>query len=494
MRPPGVRVLGIFALGNVAGAVVVFSYLTFTGQNSISDVQEDAFRGAFLLVGYLALSGVVGAVVSMRQIRIIDWWHENRRPSRSEGLRTLELPARFAALSMLAWTGGVVLFAGAGVAAGEGAAATVRIAVGIFLGGCTTTAMCTLLIERELRAVFALVLADERDLPRMALSVRQRIIAAWVLGSGVPLAGIVIAPIQPEESLTDLAILGGIGLVSGSLLIVVATRSVSDRLATVRRALARVQRGDLDVVVPVDEAGEVGTLQAGVNAMVRGLRERQVLEDLFGRHVGGDVARLALEEGVHLGGEQRDVSVLFVDVTGSTWLAATRAPTEVVALLNRLYAVVVRVVGDEGGWVDKFEGDAALCVFGAPAPLADHPTRALRAARRIREGVPDIDLGIGVSSGTVVAGNVGSEARFEYTVIGDPVNEASRLSEVAKSRASRVVAASRSVDRADPEERACWCAADAVVLRGRPEPTTMYEPLSLVVARRDAVERSATRE
>jgi adenylate cyclase len=210
---------------------------------------------------------------------------------------------------------------------------------------------------------------------------------------------------------------------------------------------------------------------------VQGLQERQVLEDLFGRHVGADVARLALEEGVHLGGEQRDVSVLFVDVTGSTWLAATRAPTEVVALLNRLYAVVVRVVGEEGGWVDKFEGDAALCVFGAPAALADHPSRALRAARRMRELVPDIDLGIGVSSGMVVAGNVGSEARFEYTVIGDPVNEASRLTEEAKSRATRVLASARTVARAaDAVERDRWVPAETIQLRGRPEPTPTHEP------------------
>jgi adenylate cyclase len=473
--PPGSRVLTIFGLGNVAGAVVVFAYLTMTGQSSVGEVQEDAFRGGVLLGIYLAASGLTGALVGGRQVFALNWWYERRAPTPRERLMTLELPGRFALLSLVAWFGGVVLFCAAGLAVGDDGGDVVRTGVGIFLGGCTTSAMCALLIDRELRPVFAQVLANERELPRIALGVRRRIILAWALGSGVPLLGIVIAPIKPQESLTDLAILAGIGLVSGALLLGVATRSVSDRLASVRHALGQIQAGDLSVQVPVDEAGEIGTLQAGLNAMVRGLRERQVLADLFGRHVGEDVARIALEEGVHLGGEQRDVSVLFVDVTGSTWLAATREPTEVVALLNGLFSVVVRIVGEEGGWVDKFEGDAALCVFGAPGPLDGHPTAALRAARRLRESV-GVEVGIGVSSGTVVAGNIGAEDRFEYTVIGDPVNEAARLTEEAKGRESRVLASSHAVESAVEAERAHWTPADTIPLRGRPEPTRTFEP------------------
>ena len=464
-------------MGNVAGAVVVFAYLTMTGQSSIGEVQEDAFRGGLLLGAYLLCCGISGAVLGGRQVLVLQWWYDGRAPSARERLTTLELPGRFALLSLLAWFGGVLLFCVAGIVVGDETSDVVRTGVGIFLGGCTTSATCALLIERQLRPVFALALAEVRELPRISLGVRRRIIVAWALGSGVPLLGIVIAPIKPEESLTDLAVLAAIGLVSGALLLGVATRSVSDRLAGIRLALARIQEGDLSVHVAVDEAGEIGTLQSGVNAMVRGLQERQVLADLFGRHVGNDVARLALEEGVHLGGELRDVSVLFVDVTGSTWLAATHAPTEVVTILNRLFSVVVRVVGDEGGWVDKFEGDAALCVFGAPAPLDDHATHALRAARRLREEIGvSVDVGIGVSAGSVVAGNIGAEDRFEYTVIGDPVNEASRLTEEAKSRAARVLASSRAVDAAAQVERDCWVPADTIVLRGRPDPTATYEP------------------
>ena len=125
-------------------------------------------------------------------------------------------------------------------------------------------------------------------------------------------------------------------------------------------------------------------------------------------------------------------------------MALALPPTEVVRLLNRFFRVVIEVVEAEGGLVNKFEGDAALCVFGAPVASADPAGDALGAARRLAERldreVPEIGFGIGVSAGTAVAGNVGSESRFEYTVIGDPVNEAARLCDLAKQRPERLLA------------------------------------------------------
>lgn len=204
-----------------------------------------------------------------------------------------------------------------------------------------------------------------------------------------------------------------------------------------------MRHGDLDTSVPVDSAGEVGLVQAGFNQMVAGLREHQQLRDLFGRHVGEEVARRALAEGVRLGGERPQVSVLFVDLIGSSVMARERTPENVVATLNRFFAAVVDSVAAEGGWVNEFEGDGALCVFGAPADHPDHANSALCAAvalKRHLDGI-GIDAAIGVASGDVVAGNVGSEARYGYTVIGHPVNVASRLTDAAKQHSSRVLAA-----------------------------------------------------
>jgi adenylate cyclase len=193
------------------------------------------------------------------------------------------------------------------------------------------------------------------------------------------------------------------------------------------------------------------------------------------------VARTALSEGVRLGGEEREVAALFVDIVGSTSLALALPPTEVVRVLNRFFRVVVEITEGEGGLVNKFEGDAALCVFGAPVVCADPAADALRTARnlatRLARELPEVDYGIGVSAGVAVAGNVGAESRLEYTVIGDPVNEAARLAELAKQRPERVLASSAALDRA-AAEAAAWRITESEVLRGRLAPTQLAHPVA----------------
>jgi class 3 adenylate cyclase len=152
-------------------------------------------------------------------------------------------------------------------------------------------------------------------------------------------------------------------------------------------------------------------------------------------------------------------------------------PEEMVGLLNRFFEVVVEAVEDGGGLVNKFEGDAALCVFGAPADHADPAGAALRAARRICDAVKDageVDVGVGVACGRVWAGQVGAASRLEYTVIGDPVNEAARLTELAKDHPGRAVASEATVQAAEPDERAHWARDREVELRGRGEPTVTW--------------------
>jgi adenylate cyclase len=239
-----------------------------------------------------------------------------------------------------------------------------------------------------------------------------------------------------------------------------------------------VESGDLDVEVEVYDGSELGGLQAGFNRMVAGLRERERIHDLFGRHVGEDVAKAALEQDVELGGETREVSVLFVDMVGSTKLASERPPQEVVDTLNEFFAIVIDVVGRHDGWVNKFEGDAALAIFGAPVPLSDHASKALAAARELCDELNELEsfeAGIGVSSGEVVAGNIGEEHRFEYTVIGDPVNEAARLTELAKSEGGVLVSDS-AIELASEEEAGRWKLGDTVELRGRSKPTRPAKP------------------
>jgi class 3 adenylate cyclase/integral membrane sensor domain MASE1 len=213
---------------------------------------------------------------------------------------------------------------------------------------------------------------------------------------------------------------------------------------------------------------------AGLTALL--LAERERLRDLFGRHVGRDVARAVLDGDLAPQGEEREIAALFIDLVGSTSLTSETPPSQVVSLLNTFFRVVVRVVEDHGGLVNKFEGDAALCVFGAPMPRERPAADALAAARelclRLADEVPQ-SFGIGVSAGRGVAGNVGGEERFEYTVIGDPVNEAARLCQLAKARPQRVLASQAALEFAGSPEDGRWRLGESVTLRGRQAPTRL---------------------
>jgi class 3 adenylate cyclase/integral membrane sensor domain MASE1 len=213
---------------------------------------------------------------------------------------------------------------------------------------------------------------------------------------------------------------------------------------------------------------------AGLTALI--LAERERLHDLFGRYVGRDVARAVLDGDVAPEGEEREIAALFIDLVGTTSLAWQRPPRQVVSMLNTFFCVVVDVVEAHGGHVNKFEGDGALCVFGAPVPRERPAANALAAARELRLRLIDevpLRFGIGVSDGRAVAGNVGSEARFEYTVIGDPVNEAARLSELAKARPQGVLASQAALGRAGALGDGRWRLGESVSLRGRQAPTRL---------------------
>jgi adenylate cyclase len=214
--------------------------------------------------------------------------------------------------------------------------------------------------------------------------------------------------------------------------------------------------------------------------MVDGLRERERVRDLFGRHVGREVALAAERERPKLGGEERHVAVVFIDIVGSTQLVTRRPPAEVVSVLNQFFGIVVEEVDRHCGLVNKFEGDATLAIFGAPNHLDCPEDAALTAARaiadRLANEMPQCRAGIGVAAGQVVAGNVGARERFEYTVIGEPVNEAARLCELAKSQSSRLLATGDAIEGASEKERARWSLGDTVTLRGHERPTRLASP------------------
>ncbi|MEO8603898.1 MAG: adenylate/guanylate cyclase domain-containing protein [bacterium] len=256
----------------------------------------------------------------------------------------------------------------------------------------------------------------------------------------------VLAQLQRVSQLTFLVYVG-LGFGFSLLLARTLTRPLSNTVA----ALRRIQGGDLATRLAPSASDEVGVLEDGVNAMATTLQDRERILSTFGRIVEPQVRDYLLAGELRLGGEVRFATTLFCDLRGFTTLSERLSPTEVVALLNQFFAAMAGWARAEGGFVDKFMGDAMLVVFGLfgvqeaaareqaaaaalrcalglPARLA-----ALNAARAVN-GEPPLGFSVGVASGEVVAGTIGAEDRLEYTVIGDAVNVAARLQEIAKQR------------------------------------------------------------
>jgi len=431
---------------------------------------------------------VVAQLMSVQIARpAFAWLVEGRAPSEREVALVLRHPLSQMKISAKVWLAATVAFGVLNAAFSPPTGAVV--AVTVLLGGTTTCALVYLVAERTLRPITARALRHAPPRRPVHPGVAARVLLGWAFTTAVPLLGLALLAVSVAAgsavSSTRIAVtvlfLTLAALVAGALAMVIAAKSLAEPLRSLRAALAHVEVGRLDVDVDVDDGSEVGLVQAGFNQMVAGLRERERLRDLFDRHVGEEVAREALERGVALGGELCDAGVLFVDLIGSTELASRRPAPDVVALLNRFFAIVVDVVRAHGGWVNKFEGDGALCVFGVPVPVDDAAGRALAAARelerRLAEELPGARAGIAVSAGSVVAGHIGAEDRLEYTVIGDAVNEAARLVDLAKRREPRVVASGAAV-RAAGEEAGHWALDGEATLRGRDRPTQIAQPVS----------------
>ena len=478
----------VVVLANVGGAVVVLVLIAFVLPRA--DVGDEVPIRLFNL-GVLGIFLLVTIPVGLLWGRtLFTVGRRSADPQRRARRIVLGGPARIVRMLALLWLVALVLFGLLNLQFSTRLVFTVTATIAI--GGVTTCALSYLLAERILRRTAARVLSGAPPARRrLVTGVLLRSVGFWALGTAVPLVGLMltglVALIYRDVSATQLAVtilaIGGTAMAVGFLTTAGAARAMSDPIVALRRALARVQDGDLDTQVAVYDNSELGQLQAGFNTMVAGLRERERIRDLFGRHVGREVAAAAAArpDEICLGGEVRAVAVLFVDLAGSTAMAVHRPPEEVVALLNRFFGAVVECVERSGGWINKFEGDAALAVFGAPIDMDDAPGAALAAARRLAGRLavqmPEISAGIGVSAGDAVAGNLGDPQRFEYTVIGDPVNEAARLTELAKSVPGGVVAAQRAVDAADRAEARHWEPGEQVTLRGRDEATDTATPV-----------------
>lgn len=366
-------------------------------------------------------------------------------------------------------------------------AVPIVMASAILFGAIATVCTGFLFTLRTLRPLLARVPTDFKH--PVAPGVRSRLLLMWTVCTALPGAAIALLLIMRSNGwLLDgsapvelaLLILALVAVMLGLRAMIVVAMSISDPVHQVIDAMAGVEKGRIDRTIDVYEWSEIGQLQRGFNRMVAGLRERDRLRDLFGRHVGEEVARRAVEHHESPSGDERDVAVLFVDLVDSTQLATVHEPHEIARLLNEFFRIVVAAVDEKHGLINKFQGDAALAVFGAPLRIDDPAAAALSTARELATRLRSlpVDFGIGVSAGPVFAGNIGAENRYEYTVVGDAVNEAARLADCAKKFDGRAVSSGTAVVQADSAERECWAPSGKTTLRGRSDTTDIYVPFS----------------
>jgi class 3 adenylate cyclase len=214
----------------------------------------------------------------------------------------------------------------------------------------------------------------------------------------------------------------------------------------------RVASGDYSQPLPVVQDDDLGELAGSFNRMQAGLAERQRLQVAFGTYVDPALAARLLEQGDDIfTGERREVTVMFVDVRDFTPFAEANTAEDTVARLNALFEIVVPAVVDGGGHVNKFLGDGALAVFGAPNDLADHADAAVAAAVLIQRLVAErfdgaLRIGIGINTGVVIAGTIGGGGKLEFTLIGDTVNVAARVEQLTKATGDAILLTQQCVD------------------------------------------------
>lgn len=290
--------------------------------------------------------------------------------------------------------------------------------------------------------------SDHPDVRRISIQLRSLFV--YLATSLFPIAS-VLAIATSTGRLAPLWYVGGISALFGLALAWMMSRSLLDPISRLREATVCVRGGAFTGEVPVLRSDEIGILAEGFNEMMAGLEERERIRDVFGRSVGRHVATELLRQKHQLGGEVREVTVMFLDIRDFTPLSARLSATEVVTLLNRVFGPMIEAVWAEQGEVLTFLGDGFVAVFGAPLSVPDHAERALRAAQRVlAECDKEIRIGIGLHTGPVVAGSVGTLERKQYTVIGEVVNIASRLESHTKVAGRPIILSGETARRLPP--------------------------------------------
>jgi len=232
------------------------------------------------------------------------------------------------------------------------------------------------------------------------------------------------------------------GLILGGIGAILITNIIVGPVQSLVKSAKELGAGNLDYRINVDRRDELGALMTAFNDMAEGLKQKEVIRESFGRYVASEVLDMILtNKETWFKGKKTSVTVLFADIRGFTAFSERTDPETLIAVLNEYFTLMTEVLQRHRGYIDKFIGDCVMVVFGSPIPFEDHAVQAAKAACEMQERLvgfnlnrpadSQIAIGIGINTGTVVAGNLGSFQKMEYAVIGDNVNIASRLCSAA---------------------------------------------------------------
>ncbi len=276
---------------------------------------------------------------------------------------------------------------------------------------------------------------------------------SWLYYAPLPSTGWSLGVVFPDDELfADVnrqmrraGATAGLGLAFLALVITIISRRITRSLRVLSRKTADIAHGDFTATVPETGAREIANLARSFNRMGRELTDymakRDFIRDTFGRYVTQEVVKKLLEdkEALEMGGETREVSIVMSDLRGFTAITADMHPEQVVTFLNRYLGKMIEILTDNQAVIDEIVGDGILAFFGAPTPMADHPARAVACALQMQaamdeinalneaDSLPYLEMGIAVNTGEVVVGNIGSERRTKYSVVGAHVNFTSRI-------------------------------------------------------------------
>lgn len=254
--------------------------------------------------------------------------------------------------------------------------------------------------------------------------------------------------IQAHKKAVFVSILGfllGFSLCYGTL------QKANVLVPQLKSAFKMVSLGHLDVQLPAVNDPEYHELSESFDQMLEGLKERERMRHSLGRIMDPKIAEILIKEDPKLGGLRRQATILFCDIRNYTSICEELSPDELQEFLNDYWKDTVEIIMEQEGTIDKFHGDGVCVIFGAPNLHADDPVRAVRAAWRLVENVEKINqrreahrkipiqIGIGIHTGEVIAGHIGSERRMDYTVVGDTVNVAARIEELNKKYGTKIM-------------------------------------------------------